>query len=67
MEIKEIFRSIKIAKAPTKTFTTMQAQFTTSMILFNKLKRLKIRTDKNHYAMKNQIWLVAQKNLERTP
>lgn len=31
------------------------------MIAFVKLERLKIRTNKNHYAMKNEIWLVAVK------
>ena len=31
------------------------------MIAFVKLERLKIRTNKNHYAMKNEIWLKAVK------
>lgn len=64
-KVEEFFRSIKnnaaFAKAPTKTVTTQQAHFTASMIAFCKLERLKIRTDKNHYAMKSQIWLAATK------
>jgi hypothetical protein len=64
-KVEEFFRSIKnntaFAKAPTKTVKTQQAHFTASMIAFCKLERLKIRTSKNHYAMKNQIWLAATK------
>lgn len=62
-KVEEFFRSIKtntaFAKAPTKTVKTQKAHFTASMIAFCKLERLKIRNNKNHYAMKNEIWLVA--------
>ena len=62
-KVEEFFRSIKnntaFAKAPAKTVRTQQAHFTASMIAFCKLERLKIRNDKNHYAMKNRIWLAA--------
>lgn len=64
-KVEEFFRSIKnntaFAKAPTKTIQTQQAHFTASMIAFVKLERLKIRNNKNHYAMKSEIWLVATK------
>lgn len=64
-KVEEFFRSIKnnaaFAKAPTKTVQTQQAHFTASMIAFAKLERLKIRNNKNHYAMKSQIWLAATK------
>ena len=62
-KVEEFFRSIKnnsaFAKAPTKTIKTQQAHFTASMIAFAKLERLRIRTQKNHYAMKSEIWLAA--------
>ncbi len=65
MESRGFFRSIKnnaaFAKAPTKTIRTQQAHFTASMIAFVKLERLKIRNSKNHYAMKNEIWLAVTK------
>ncbi|VAW11214.1 hypothetical protein MNBD_BACTEROID03-1245 [hydrothermal vent metagenome] len=64
-KVEEFFRSIKnnaaFAKSPTKTVRTQQAHFTASMIAFAKLERLKIRNNKNHYAMKSQIWLAATK------
>lgn len=64
-KVEEFFRSIKnntaFAKAPTKTVKTQQAHFTASMIAFCKLERLKVRNNKNHYAMKSQIWLAATK------
>jgi len=64
-KVEEFFRSIKnnaaFAKAPTKTIKTQQAHFTASMIAFIKLERLKLRNNKNHYAMKSEIWLAATK------
>ncbi|MDF1516876.1 MAG: transposase [Lutibacter sp.] len=64
-KVEEFFRSIKnntaFAKAPTKTIQTQQAHFVASMIAYLKLERLKIRNNKNHYAMKNEIWLAATK------
>ncbi|WP_432271448.1 hypothetical protein [Autumnicola tepida] len=63
--MEEFFRSIKnntaFAKAPVKTVKTQQAHFTASIIAFCKLERSKIRNNKNHYAMKSQIWLAATK------
>jgi len=68
-KVEEFFRSIKnnaaFAKAPTKTVQTQQAHFTASMIAFVKLERLKIKNNKNHYAMKSQIWLEATKTAWR--
>lgn len=64
-KVEEFFRSIKsnasFAKSPTKKVKTQEAHYTASMIAFVKLERLKIRTNKNHYAMKNEIWLKAVK------
>jgi len=68
-KVEEFFRSIKnnaaFAKAPTKTIKTQKAHFVASMIAFCKLERLKVRNNKNHYAMKNQIWLSATKQAWR--
>ncbi len=62
-KVEEFFRSIKnnacFAGSPTKTIQTQQAHFTASMISYVKLERLKIRNNKNHYAMKSEIWLAA--------
>lgn len=64
-KVEEFFRSIKnnaaFAKAPVRTVRTQQAHFTASMIAFTKLERLKIRNNKNHYALKSRIWLAATK------
>ncbi len=64
-KVEEFFRSIKsnasFAKSPTKKIKTQEAHYTASMIAFVKLERLKIRNNKNHYAMKNEIWLKAVK------
>jgi len=35
------------------------------MIAFLKLERLKIRNQKNHYAMKSEIWLAATKEASK--
>ncbi len=68
-KVEEFFRSIKnnaaFAKAPVRTVQTQQAHFTTSMIAYVKLERLKIRNNKNHYAMKSQIWLEATRTAWR--
>lgn len=64
-KVEEFFRSIKnnasFAYSPTKTIKTQEAHFTASMIAFAKLERMKIRTNKNHYAMKSKIWLAGVK------
>jgi len=64
-KVEEFYRSLKsnasFAKSPTSKIKTQQAHFTASMIAFVKLERLKIRNNKNHYAMKHEIWLVAVK------
>ena len=64
-KVEEFFRSIKsnasFAKSPTKKVKTQEAHYTASMIAFIKLERLRIRNNKNHYAMKNEIWLKAVK------
>lgn len=62
-KVEEFFRSIKnntaFAKSPTKVEQTQQAHFTASMIAYAKFERLKIRHNKNHYAMKNEMFILA--------
>lgn len=64
-KVEEFFRSIKnntsFACSPTKTVKTQEAHFTASIIAFVKLERMKIRTNKNHYAIKSKIWLAGVK------
>lgn len=64
-KVEEFFRSIKtnacFAGSPTKTIQTQKAHFTASMISYIKMERLKVRNNKNHYAMKSEIWLAATK------
>ncbi len=64
-KVEEFFRSLKnnagFACSPTKTIETQQAHFTASMIAYVKLERLKIRNNKNHYAMKSEIWMATTK------
>ena len=64
-KVEEFFRSItnnaSFAKSPTNRVKTQEAHYTASMIAFIKLERLKVRTNKNHYAIKNEIWLKAVK------
>lgn len=70
-KVEGLFRSIKnntaFAKAPTKTLKTQLAYFTASMIAFCILERLKVRNNKNQYAMKSQIWLAATKTAWKEP
>ena len=64
-KVEEFFRSIKsnacFAGSPTKIIQTQTAHFTASMISYIKMERLKVRNNKNHYAMKSEIWLAATK------
>ena len=64
-EVEEYHKSIKIntglAKSPTKTIKTQTNHYVLSIVAYVKLEFLKQRTQKNHFAMKAQIYLAAQK------
>lgn len=63
--VEEYHKSIKsntsFAKSPTKKTATQTNHFVLSIVAYIKLEWLKQRTGKNHFAMKTQIYLAAQK------
>jgi hypothetical protein len=63
--VEEYHKSIKsntgFAKSPTKTIKTQTNHYVLSIVAYIKLEWLKQRTNKNHFAMKSQIYLAAQK------
>ena len=63
--VEEYHKSIKsntgFAKSPTKTIKTQTNHYILSIVAYIKLEFLKIRTNKNHFAMKAQIYLAANK------
>ena len=63
--VEEYHKSIKsntgFAKSPTKTIKTQTNHYVLSIVAYVKLEWLKQRTHKNHFAMKAQIYLAAQK------
>ncbi|MFV0248929.1 MAG: hypothetical protein ACK5H1_08210, partial [Tenacibaculum sp.] len=63
--VEEFHKSIKsntvFAKSPTKTVKTQMNHYMLSILAYIKLEWLKQRTKKNHFAMKTQIYLAAQK------
>jgi hypothetical protein len=63
--VEEYHKSIKsntgFAKSPTKTIKTQTNHYVLSIVAYVKLEWLKQRTQKNHFAMKAQIYLAAQK------
>ena len=63
--VEEYHKSIKsntsFAKSPTKTTKTQTNHYVLSIVAYVKLEWLKQRTHKNHFAMKAQIYLAAQK------
>jgi hypothetical protein len=62
--VEEYHKSIKsntgFAKSPTKTIKTQMNHYVLSIVAYIKLEWLKQRTNKNHFAMKAQIYLAAQ-------
>jgi IS4 transposase len=62
--VEEFHKSIKsntgFAKSPTKTIKTQQNHYVLSIAAYIKLEWLKQRTKKNHFAMKAQLYMVAQ-------
>lgn len=63
--VEEYHKSIKsntgFSKSPTKTIKTQTNHYVLSIVAYVKLEWLKQRTNKNHFAMKAQIYLAAQK------
>lgn len=62
-KVEEYHRSLKqnaaLAKSPTRTETTQTNHVVAALLAFVKLEMLKVRTHKNHYALKAQLYLSA--------
>ena len=62
-KVEEYHRSLKqnasLAKSPTRTPTTQTNHFVAALCTFTKLELLKVRTNKNHYALKTHLYLSA--------
>ena len=62
-KVEEYHRSLKqnasLAKSPTRTPTTQTNHFVAALWTFTKLELLKVRTNKNHYALKTHLYLSA--------
>jgi len=66
-KVEEYHKSIKsnicFAKSPTKTVKTQKSHFIASIAVFNRLELLKIRKEKNHFALKSYLQIVAMKKI----
>ena len=64
-KVEEFHKSIKsntaFPKSPTKRVLTQQSHFIASILAYAKMERLKVRTSKNHYAMKSLMIIYATK------
>ena len=62
-KVEEYHRSLKqnasVAKSPTRTTTTQTNHVVAALLAFVKLELLKVRTKKNHYQLKTQLYLSA--------
>jgi hypothetical protein len=62
-KVEEYHKSIKsnasFAKSPTRTVTTQKSHFIASVCAFNRFELLKMRKNKNHFALKNYLNFVA--------
>lgn len=62
-KVEEYHRSLKqnlaLAKSPTRTETTQTNHFVAALWAFVKIEFLKVRTHKNHYQLKAQLYLTA--------
>lgn len=62
-KVEEYHRSLKqnasATKSPTRTRTTQTTHFVAALWSFAKLELLKVRTKKNHYALKTHLYLSA--------
>ncbi len=52
-----------LRESPTKTIKNQTNHYVLSIVAYIKLKFLKQRTNKNHFAMKAKIYLAAQAEL----
>ena len=68
-KVEEYHRSLKqnasASKSPTRTRTTQTNHFVAALWSFTKLELLKIRTKKNHYALKTHLYLSALQHAYR--
>ena len=62
-KVEEYHRSLKqnasVTKSPTRTETTQTNHFVAALWSFVKIELLKVRTKKNHYQLKSQLYLSA--------
>ena len=62
-KVEEYHRSLKqnaaVAKSPTRTETTQTNHFVAALWSFVKIELLKVRTKKNHYQLKSELYLSA--------
>ena len=62
-KVEEYHRSLKqnaaVAKSPTRTETTQTNHFVAALWSFVKIELLRVRTKKNHYQLKSQLYLSA--------
>ncbi len=62
-KVEEYHRSLKqnasLAKSPTRTETTQTNHFVAALWSFVKIELLKVKTNKNHYQLKAQLYLAA--------
>ena len=62
-KVEEYHKSIKsnasFAKSPTRKVTTQKSHFIASISAFNRFELLKVRKNKNHFALKNYLTIVA--------
>lgn len=62
-KVEEYHRSLKqnvaLAQSPTRTKTTQTNHFVAALCSFVKIELLKVRTKKNHYQLKSQLYLSA--------
>lgn len=62
-KVEEYHRSLKqnasLCKSPTRTPTTQTNHFVAALLSFTKLELLKVRTNKNHYALKMHLYATA--------
>jgi hypothetical protein len=64
-KVEEYHKSIKsnasFSKSPTRRVTTQKSHFIASISAFNRFELLKVRKNKNHFALKNYLVIVALK------
>ena len=62
-KVEEYHRSLKqntaVAKSPTRTETTQTNHFVAALWSFVKIELLRVRTKKNHYQLKSQLYMSA--------